>query len=117
MKSYLVCCAKDNVHKIRVVIHGNPRMYKKAVKKGGNDDPDSVACYMQLEYPNEMAVIGEMHFSKQNFSPGIVAHECFHAAYHRALLVGKDILTHEGEEFIAEGTQKLVETIVEEGKA
>jgi hypothetical protein len=117
MKDYKLICDKDCVHLVRVIVHDTVRAYRRAIKEKGNKTQDSVACCFQLEYPNADNVVAEVHFTKKDFTPEIVAHECFHAACYRAALVGEIPESDSWEEFIAEGIQMLTKAILEEGAA
>lgn len=116
MKSYTLICDENCDHKVKVFIHNSHAKYLRAVKEKKNSDPGSVACCVLFDYPNDDRVIAELHFSKKSFSVGIVAHECFHAAFFRGLLMGKVVGTDDWEEFVADGLQKLTEAILDEGK-
>lgn len=104
--------SKVSSYKIRVIVHKTHAQFKRATKDN-NDEPKRIACCVLLEFPSDDWFVAELHFSEENFSPALVAHESVHAAMYQAKLSGMVAWSDSLEEYVAEMTQGMVEAILD----
>ena len=110
----LVPFEKNNLHRVAVTLYPTRRDMVRSMRRQGHkkaSDADA-SCwqYNCLTYPDNR--IAHAHFCRDRLTAGNIAHECFHAVYHRLRLLGVPPEHPDYEERLATEMGELVDALM-----
>lgn len=96
-----------HLHSSRAVMRSiRTRVYKKS------DSHNVDACCWQANQPSKDQCVAEIHLGADHLSVSDIAHECSHAAYHRAVLLGIPLDDDSFQEYVATDTGALTDSVM-----
>ena len=102
-QSFMVKAGPSSDYLFKVVVHDTPASLHKAY--GG----ECRAFYQQDLYSQD--ILGDLHFYIKDAAPEIVSHEAVHAQLHHAKVIRMTLGEPQGEEWVAECVDFVVEQI------
>jgi len=114
--TFLLSFEPRNLHRVAVTIHRRRSEMVRAMKRDGHRKAAEAdaSCFQFNCLTFEDNRIAHLHFCRDRLSVGNVAHECFHACFHRLRLLGVPLDHPDFEERLAEDTGNLTDRIVRE---
>ena len=101
----------SSTHYVNVVLHNSASaMRREGTRKGHKTAKQSDAFCWQAHLPAVDGCVAEIHLAKDLLDIDVIAHECCHAAFHRAKLCG--VPPEEFEEQVATDTGILTDALV-----
>ena len=104
---------KESTHFVDVLVYKTRAAMRGALRKKGDHDSSNTdaACWQ----PNGLRkdnCIAMLYFARTHLTLETIAHECTHAAYHRAELIGLKLDDHRFQEYVASDAGKLTDTVI-----
>ena len=78
----------DSTHWIHVLLHSTRAVYRQQTSVKGHVSKGTEACCWQSKQPSKDGLVAEIHMAAENLCYDTIIHECTHAAFHRAVLLG-----------------------------
>lgn len=102
-----------STHWVSVILHKKVASMRCALTKHGHEDSShtDAACW-QANNPGKDNCVAEIHLAREKLYLGHIIHECCHAAYHRAILIGIQLSDDSFQEYVANDTGELADALV-----
>ncbi len=104
----------ESTHWVTVVVHRSLRGLRGATERRMGDSKgftNTIAFCFKCYKPVQEG-IAEIHFARERLNYDTIAHECFHAAYWRTVVLGVPSNHPDFEEHIAQDTGCLTGAVV-----
>lgn len=110
----LVPFEKHNLHRVAVTLHRSRADMVRAMRKEGHKKAAEAdaSCFQFNHVQYVDGRIAHMHFAVDRLTAGNIAHESFHAVYHRLRLVGMPPEHEDYEERLATEMGELVDALM-----
>lgn len=104
---------KRSAHWVAVIIFDTAASMRCHLTKMGHKDSShtDAACW-QAHKPGKDRCVAELVFSRETINVSTVVHECTHAAYHHAVLVGVKFDDPDFQEWVCSDAGNLSDTLL-----
>jgi len=109
---FTVSMGKKTVHWVNVVVYPSRAAMRRCLKRQGHKSDNTQAACWQANNPTKDGCVAELHFGIGAIDLATIVHECAHAGFHRAELVGIPFKEVDFQEWLCDDTGLLVDAIV-----
>ncbi len=103
---------KDSSHFVSVILYSSRAVMRRRTRVKGHDSTHTNACCWQAGSPGKDSCIAEIHFGADFLTLDTIIHECCHAAYHRAVVMGVKKDADNFQEWVAGDTGIITEALI-----
>lgn len=101
---------ENSTHWVNVVLHSSRSVMRCVTSKRWHERPNNAnALCWQANQPGRDNCVAEIHLARTHLDVENITHECCHAAYHRAVLMGVPPANDSFQEWVAGDTGRLVD--------
>lgn len=114
IRTFRLDVGKRSTHWVSVVVYKTRKHMRGilTVRHGHKSSSTTEACCWQANNPSKDGCVAEIHLALDNLNEDSIIHECTHAAFHRAILLGIPYEDKDFQEWVARNTGEFASKLL-----